>query len=384
MSPVLLHIGPQKTGSTAIQRSMDASREALAEHGVYYPGPWYRMRTQASWAVMGTGSAVGRPAPDIAAWHELLDDIGSHTLRLTCLSSEALAMSDEAAVERIVAGLGGGENVRLVYVARRLDRLLPSHWQERVKSRLLWSYPQFLDLMLGEPDRADFEWRMMWRPQLVGEVVERWSAQIPVEQITVVVADEDDPGLLPRSFEELLGVPAGVLAAPTSGQNRSLTYAEAEAIRRVNHVFAEQGWSPEQYWRLVQAGVAESLKNAPLPPDAARMVGYTADQAARVDALADEQVAALTGSGAHLVGDPERLRTRGLLEPVSSQPPIAEVSLELLGSVVEGLVVGGQGLTKRKIRERRRAARAADPLATASAGSLARELARRARRRLPL
>ena len=35
---VLLHIGPHKTGTTAIQGALAAARAELAEHGVTYPG----------------------------------------------------------------------------------------------------------------------------------------------------------------------------------------------------------------------------------------------------------------------------------------------------------------------------------------------------------
>ncbi|MCL7420749.1 MAG: hypothetical protein M8364_07595 [Methylobacter sp.] len=38
----LLHVGPDKTGSTAIQSAFDSCRELLHEHGVYYPpGQWH-------------------------------------------------------------------------------------------------------------------------------------------------------------------------------------------------------------------------------------------------------------------------------------------------------------------------------------------------------
>ena len=40
---VLLHIGPYKTGSTAIQQALFDQRDVLAEHGVLYPGRWRRL-----------------------------------------------------------------------------------------------------------------------------------------------------------------------------------------------------------------------------------------------------------------------------------------------------------------------------------------------------
>ncbi|MCW2852073.1 MAG: hypothetical protein JWM84_1737, partial [Nocardioides sp.] len=49
------------------------------------------------------------------------------------MSDENFARAESPVMERIVTELGGPEG-HVVAVARRLDRLLPSVWQERVKS----------------------------------------------------------------------------------------------------------------------------------------------------------------------------------------------------------------------------------------------------------
>ena len=54
----LLHIGPQKTGSTAIQGALHEARDAIREHGVVYPGPDAKPRDAAE---VGLGFSRIRP-----------------------------------------------------------------------------------------------------------------------------------------------------------------------------------------------------------------------------------------------------------------------------------------------------------------------------------
>ncbi|MBW8752017.1 MAG: hypothetical protein JF565_11410, partial [Propionibacteriales bacterium] len=139
---LLLHIGPPKTGSTAIQQTLHESRDALAGHGVLYPGTRRRARS-ASAAVLGTGPAVGRERPRIEQWHALVDEIRQTDLPLVCLSHENFSRAEDDAVDRILGDLGA-ERTHVVYVARRLDKVLPSHWQEHVKAWRTFSYEDYL------------------------------------------------------------------------------------------------------------------------------------------------------------------------------------------------------------------------------------------------
>ena len=63
----LLHIGPHKTGTTAVQGALHLARERLAARGVVYPG---RGR-QPLWpilAVTGQPALLGGPRPEISYW----------------------------------------------------------------------------------------------------------------------------------------------------------------------------------------------------------------------------------------------------------------------------------------------------------------------------
>ena len=67
---VLLHIGPAKTGSTAMQHAMFQVREQLAEHGVHYVGSRPHEKEAGGIALGLAHGAIGRrdPRPESCAW----------------------------------------------------------------------------------------------------------------------------------------------------------------------------------------------------------------------------------------------------------------------------------------------------------------------------
>jgi hypothetical protein len=373
---LLLHIGPQKTGSTAIQAAMHAAREALAEHGVFYPGPG-RRPIEAGWAVLGAGAPLGRPTPRIERWTELVDATRATALARVCVSNEDLSRGDDRAVERILGDLGP-DRVHLVYVARRYDRLLPSHWQERLKARMTWSYGDFLAHVLDDAQRASWEWRLMWESQSVAGVVERWSRWVPPERITVVVLEDGDRAFLPRVFEDLLDLPRGLLAPPTTRDNRSYTFPEAEALRRINELTTAEGWSGGRYLRLVRRGVAIRWTNSARHPDDPPIPGLPAWALARVADLADAQVDQIRGSGVRVVGDPDQLRVRDRVAPYDGPLQLDSVRADLLARAVLDTIDRMEDLAVGQTHGRSQA----QTLERTSGRDLARELGRRARRRL--
>lgn len=377
---VLLHIGPQKTGSTAIQSSMHENRAELAAQGVLYPGD--TMRPQAAgWAVMGT-SAMGRPIPDMKAWHELLDEIRSTSLARTCLSNEDFGRADDAAVERIMTDLGS-ENVHLVFVARRLDKLLPSHWQERVKARVTKSYDEFLHHVLDTPD-IDWEARVTWEPHDVGLILERWARFVPREQMTVIVSDEKDRALIPTAFEYLLGLNTGTLKPSTTNTNTSLTFTQTEIVRRLNMMVLNEKWSTDQYWRIMQSGVIKALRNAgdTSRPGDPKITGLPAWAYALVAERAEAQVAAITASGARVIGDPSRLLLPGNAEPAELPETPESIPLDVVADLVSGAVEGTESLHRRDMRAAVRKARKEGTADELSGRELVRVLSKKAKKRI--
>ncbi|MGN6251180.1 MAG: hypothetical protein ACTHNS_05125 [Marmoricola sp.] len=370
---LLLHIGPQKTGSTAIQEAMHDARAALAELGVLYPGP-HRRPIEAGWAVLGQGAPLGRPEPRIELWERLVEQLSGTTLPRACLSNEDLSRGSDDVVERIVGDLGA-ERIHLVYVARRYDRLLPSHWQERLKARMTWSYGAFLDHVLDDANEASWEWRLMWESQSVAAVLRSWGRFVPPERITVVVLDHGDHAFLPSVFEDLLDVPRGTLVAPEVVNNRSYTFPEAEALRRINQRCADEDWPHRRYLQLVRRGVAIRWTNSVRHPGDAPIPGLPDWALERVADRADRQVAEIAAAGVRVVGDPESLRVRDRLTPYDGPLELSAVRTDLVAQAVADTIERAEAM-------RAPAAPPAADLTTAGGRALARELARRAAARL--
>lgn len=347
---LLLHIGPQKTGSTAIQAAMHHARPELAELGVLYPGTT-PCPHEAGWSVMGFGSPVGHAPPRPETWTALIEEIAASTLPRVCLSNEDLARADDAAVARILDGLGA-DRTHLVFVARRLDKLLPSYWQQRLKARMTLSYDEFLHFLLDEP-KTDWEYRLAWEPHDVGAIVQRWGRHLPPERITVIVADESDRSQLPTVFGQLLGVPVALLDPPEAESNLSMTFTETEVVRRLNRLYADAGWSPQQYWRLIQTGAIKALPNTRRPGDPA-IRGLPSWAYDKVAERAQAQADAITASGCHVIGDPSSLLLPGTVEPADLPEPVDAISLDLMADVVRGVVAGADRLHRAELKKAKR------------------------------
>jgi len=258
-------------------------------------------------------------------------------------------------------------------VARRLDKLLPSHWQERVKARLATSYPDFLRMVLA-PGAAEWESTFLWYSLDIAAVLARWTDHLGPDRVTVVVSDAADRTALPRAFEQLLDLPEKFLAPRGKPANESLDLTSTELVRRINRLADDERWSAEKYRHVVQLGIVDALKRRP-EPDPRRLGGVPAWALEQVAERADAQVEAILASGVRIIGDPEQLRVRGRVQAVDLPAPVDVVSLDLMADTVAAAV---DGATRLQVRKARRASVAAQP----SAGELLRLLSARVIRRV--
>lgn len=354
---LLLHTGPPKTGSTAIQIALHTRRATLAEHGVHYAGRGYRSRG-AGWAVLGIPSPVGRPPTRIERWQALADECSSHPDERVCLSNETFARADDAAAQRIVNDLGA-DRVHLVHVVRRLDRLLLSSWQERIKARLALPYEDWLKVILAESSDR-FEWSNFWRAQSLPAYLNCWTPLVPADRSTLICADENNRALLPETFESLLDLPSGLLAPDPTRSNRGLTANEAELLRRVNQVARKEKWTPREYLRFAQHGINHGFRREGQAEGAARQAAVPMWAAARVAELSATQVAAVVGSGANLFGDPQQLLVDEKSAVGEQSAPVTTIDIGTAVTAVLGAIHGGRVLADERV-ERATAARARKP-----------------------
>jgi len=307
---ILLHIGPYKTGTTAIQQSLFDQRAVLAEHGVHYPGAWRRLFREGHsllrWAPRG------RPVPPLSVWEDFAAGIRARS-ETVCISTEDFGrLFDPTRSRKIVADLGA-DRLHVLAVARAYHRLLPSHWQERIKSNETLTYDEWLHQVF-EGDDSMSAHRSFWTSHDIERMAPQWLELLPPDRFTVVVSDDSDRLLLSGVFEQLLDLPQGLLA-PRGSANVSLSANAAEMVRRVNRVFNDRGWSDRDRRALIRHGVVRGLQAAGRSPEDVPMPTLPDWVRPLVDARSRARIEAIRALGLRVVGDLERLLPPDRLDP---------------------------------------------------------------------
>lgn len=390
----LLHIGPYKTGSSALQASFHGSRAELARHGVRYAGSTVRPM-RAGWGLIGATPRGRRPATD-EDWQELVREVRTAAEPRVVVSTEDFGRIGPDLCRRVVEDLGA-DRLHVLAVVRRLDKLLPSQWQQRAQSFRTVTYEEYLRSVLGD-DEGDRDRRAFWASHDVAAQARRWADLLPEGRVTLLVAREGDRGLLPRTFEKLLGLPDGLLE-PSQRSNPSLSLNGIELLRRLNLAFAERGWGDTDYRRFVQDGLVSALKAAPrteLDLATPKLPRWAVEPVSALSAQRADAVEQAAREGVRVLGDPDALRVvdaEDAGESVTAPDAIAiEAAVHGLTGLIDGAVAQRRAEAARTDRRRQRlerrgaaASRAPSspaPLEAAAGREVARELGRRVGRRV--
>jgi hypothetical protein len=313
----IIHIGPPKTGTSALQDACRAAKARMLEQGVRYAGPATHHSMPAR-AVTGLATISGRPhVPPIGRWTELLEEMrGARELRVL-YSSEVFAEASEASIRRIATDVG--PDIQVLITLRPLDSILASQWQQSVQHGAVLTLDEYLVRVLGEDAHPPVDTGAL-RVFRHGDLVERWAAVVGSDRVTVVILDRRDPGFLLRNAEALLGLRPGTLQAAHIPANRSLTMAEAEVIRHLNRHAGAARLPAATRLRLVKSGAAAYAKRHPPAPDAVS-IRLPTWAAARAGELGREASEAIRASSVRVIGDVGQLATEPSEPPVQAAGP---------------------------------------------------------------
>lgn len=296
-----LHIGPHKSGTTTMQGAFELARDRLGEHGLTYVGKGFQT-ARAAQEVMGRPPMFGDKKPNEKAWQRLVRQVEAAGGQRPVISSEFFCeATDEAAIRRIVDDLGGS-SVHVVVTLRPLTKILPAQWQQYVQNGLRMGYEKWLDAMFNKPPHEPPN-RTFWYRHNQGELVSRWSEVVGPENMTVIVVDDSDRDMLLRSVEDVLGVPAGVLVADDTQENRSLSHGEAEFVRQFNRLFRAQGWADHLYGRYMRRGAVRQMKINYRPSRAEVLIRTPRWAMERAAAIGTESAKTITALEPRVIGD---------------------------------------------------------------------------------
>lgn len=329
---VLLHIGPPKTGTTALQHSLAQARPQLKGQGVLYPGKKYSHWTP-SCSALGIATTAHPADPPVPAevWEKFVARVARRKDRAV-VSSEQFADASPEQAARIIDDLGGPATVRVMLSLRPLALILPSSWQQSLKSgapkplpgplrhaksRVVKPYDQWLRETL-EGKNSTF-WGRFDYAGLIG----RWAQIVGVDRIAVIVVDSGDPLRILRDTERVVGLAPDTLQRVTTKTNRSLSYEEAALVRQWLVELERKAPMPAaRYHQWVRRGALWGLVDGRQPGADEHAIRLPQWAVERIDARTGQMIEEIRGSGVQINGDLGDL----ILPEAPSADPQSEVN----------------------------------------------------------
>jgi hypothetical protein len=291
---VILHIGGEKTGSTTLQATLAANRQALAAEGILYS----RVAGPENHYLLALHATEGRGMRDLRAMTGLADEQGfaeflrsfptrlrqeaeASGARVLVYSNEHLSsrIRDAEEVARLRSLLDPAEAFQLVYYARPQEELVVSSWSTMLKTGSTAPFDPDGVMRAGAPlDHLS--------------VVERWGTLFPdrcwilrpYQRASLVGGD------IVEDFLASTTLPATALPRRLPPRNRSLDATTAEFLRLYNAAVGTGSGNPHSPGRGALIRLLEALSEGPplrLSPGqaaevAARFAGSNAAVARRL------------------------------------------------------------------------------------------------------
>jgi len=346
----LLHIGPHKTGTTALQIALAKHSNDLLAQGVRYLSEGPRVNANyAAFALEGRTSrnVEGEEPIPMAHWESLKGNASRAQERVVVMSGENFCVLNAQNIAKVAEGFGK-DRTHILVTLRPLRSILGSQWQQAVQGgNELLSFDQWLHEALDNPTDSTTSDQGFWLRHRHDKLIARWAAVVGSERVSVIILDDSDHNVLPRSFEKLAGLKAGTISMDERTINRSLTMEETEAVRGFYLRMEEQGYTEVPGHVRYMMSPAEYMKRnrKPLPGEhKIRVPDWAAERAQKIS---EEMVSNIKSLNVQLIGNIENLLSapNGRTESTGaavSHVPIDLVGWTTLGALVHSRVVEGE------------------------------------------
>jgi hypothetical protein len=340
----LLHIGPHKTGTTALQNTLIWDREKLPAQGLEYLVAGDRRNANFAARAIRQRPTQKLESPDsvpMHLWTGLVQAAKNTTLDRVLISGEGFSDCNPMEIARIAQDLDPTK-LHIAVTLRPLAKILTSQWQQYIQNNMKRaSLDRFLHETLDpEPQSTESGF---WRRHRHDQLVKRWADPIGAQNLTVIVVDDREPKLIMRAFERLTGLREGTLTPNRNPINRSLTLAEAEIVRAYYTLMEEQGYNPRVYRKGVSIRPALFLKEQRNPGPEEEKIQLPEWAAERTREISRTIVDGIKSSGVRVIGDLEGL-TRA---SASSGAQQVHIPAELAAHLTVGMLVKS-GLARKK------------------------------------
>ena len=304
----LLHIGPHKTGTTALQNTLIWEREKLPAQGLEYLVAGERRNANFAARAVRQRPTQKLESPDsvpMHLWTDLVNSARNTAAQRVLISGEGFSDCNAEEVARIARDLDPAR-LHIAVTLRPLAKILVSQWQQYIQNNMKRaSLDRFLHETLDpEPQSSESGF---WRRQRHDHLVKRWVSPIGAERLSVIVVDGREPALIMRAFERLTGLSEGTLTPNRDPINRSLTLPETEIVRAYYSLMEEQGFNPRVYRKGVSIRPALFLKEQRRPGPEEERIQLPAWAVDRTREISRRIVDGIKESGVRVIGDVESL-----------------------------------------------------------------------------
>lgn len=275
MSPkrIVIHPGFHKSGTTALQESLAANREALKSYNVVYPDFGNIAHHRLAWSLTqkpwGWRDRGGERVPE-KYWVQRTKELVAAKEETVVISSEFFSELDGEKIRRVRSDLEGND-VEILFTLRPLAKLLPSTYQQYLKYGTVAEYNEWLHSILDKPGESKIN-PTFWKRHSHSKVIARWADIFGASKITVLIVNEAEPTFLFDEINRYLGLPPKTLQAQATGSNRSLTMEEIALLLELNRRFPkERSW--DEYEIFIRSGYIRELTDyVPAAPDKAKLL----------------------------------------------------------------------------------------------------------------
>ena len=326
---LIIHIGGPKTGTTAIQTALAENRDVLRKNGILYSGAEINQQ-YAMYPLNKIAGFESFVSSDPGHWQQIVDEV-KNWQGGAVISGEALFLAPPEIVAEII-GSFNKSSVEILITARSAYEIVVSHWQESVKAGDTISLHQFAKEVALGPDQATLKSLTYWAIAFCADPIRSWGSMTGIENVIVQVVDTSKSDETLRCFEQIVGIPDGLLGLSLSNPvNRSLTFSETEIIRACNEILLCGAASNHHYSTVDYNLVLQILLKKPRLDDLRTElpVSYYESIAPFVNA----EVERILHSGARIVGD-SSLLTRMPQTSGDSRSSHVKVELDLIRIVL--------------------------------------------------
>ena len=236
MKTLYLHIGPPKTGTTAIQAAAtNAKGQLLAQENIEYLADENKPHAfHATLDLINSETLNARDArrirSKVGSWQGLKSMMLRSDANAFFISSEALAAFSLEHIGKFRSEIGP-MRIHLILTFRPLLELMPSQWQQWVRIGEERELGQFIEETIQEYEQSPPSY--FWNTHDTARVAKRWIEGLSPDHVSLIVVDRVQPELILRHFEQVLGIHVPLLELAESS-NPSLSLEEAYFLQEVN------------------------------------------------------------------------------------------------------------------------------------------------------